>query len=621
MYSRYLGILVFISATAWSQAQQNTDSLDLQQLEEVVVSDSRFKLKRSFSGKTVISLGPEVLERYQGVPVTVLLNRLSGIEIGGSRSRQGEVQGVYARGGRGRQVLVLLDGVRVSDPSSFSQEYDLRFLSTLNIESIEVIKGASSTLYGTNAVTAVINIKTKKSASEQLSGEFLSRLGTNQSSKDQNYQLGSFTHSARASGTLHKLTYAVGVTHDNANGLSSLDTETNEEDPFSRTVTQIRLGYQINDALSLQVYGQESRLRNDYDESFGFTDAPYRFESRQQRAGFMGDFQYASGSLQLNAAYTEYDSENFSAFPSVFNGDNLIADIFNRYAFGERLYTVLGVNYSKDRTYLANKAAFTQADPYMNVVFVTKSGFNLNAGIRLNSHSEYGNQWVYNFNPSYVYRMDKGYLKGFSSYSTSFLTPSLTQLFGEFGANPNLEPETNRTFEVGAELSMQGKFRASLLYFDRKEENAVIFNNGNFQYFNADSSIDVSGLEIEGKWMASETLELSANYTFTERKGDNAIRIPRHKWNVTLGYQLNSRLFTNFNYSFTGKRTDTDFNTFTDVTLERFSVFGLYVSYKLIPNRLKMYFEGENLGNTRFEEVLGFTTRGRNLAFGFQLSL
>ncbi|MBT8320051.1 MAG: TonB-dependent receptor, partial [Eudoraea sp.] len=207
------------------------------------------------------------------------------------------------------------------------------------------------------------------------------------------------------------------------------------------------------------------------------------------------------------------------------------------------------------------------------------------------------------------------------SYSTSFLTPSLTQLFGEFGANPNLEPETNRTFEVGAELSLQGKFRGSLLYFDRKEENAVIFNNSTFQYFNADTAIDVSGVEVEGKWIASEAIELNANYSFTERKGDNAIRIPRHKWNINLGYQINSRLYTNFSYSFTGERRDTDFNTFTVLTLDQFSLYGLYISYKLIPNRLKMYFEGENLGNARFEEVVGFTTRGRNLAFGFQLSL
>ena len=616
-----IGLLTFWCVAYSGFSQQDSDTLQIQQLEEVVVSDSRFELKRENSGKMVISIGPDILERYQGVPVPVLLNQLSGIEIGGSRSRQGEVLGVFARGGRGRQVLVLLDGVRISDPSSFSQEYDLRLLSTLDIESIEIIKGAASTLYGTNAVTAVINIKTKKSAEVGMSGDFLSRIGTNQSAADQKYQLGSFTHAARASGTIDKFTYAVGVTHDYADGLSSLSTDTNEEDLFSRTTTQIRLGYQVSDALSLKVYGQESRFRNDYDESFGFVDAPYRFESRQQRAGLMTQYQYKSGGLQLNAAYTEYDSENFSAFPSVFKGDNLIADLYNRYTFGERLYTVVGLNYSKDRTFLANRAEFTQADPYLNIVFVSQKGFNLNAGTRLNNHSEYGNNWVYNFNPSFVYQLDKGYLKGFATYSSSYLTPSLTQLFGEFGANPELDPETNRTFEIGAEVYLGSKFRGSLLFFDRKEENAVIFNNSTFQFFNADTAIDVTGVEVEGKWTASKNLEFNANYTFTERKGDNAIRIPRHKLNLNVGYQVNPRLYANFSYALTGERTDTDFNTFTDVTLERFTLYGLYVSYKVIPNRLKMFFEGENLGNASFEEVLGFSTRGRNLAFGFQLTL
>ncbi|MDX1314422.1 MAG: TonB-dependent receptor, partial [Eudoraea sp.] len=112
MRSRFLGIIAIVLINVSIHAQQSPDSLEIQELEEVVVSDSRFKLKRSFSGKTVISIGPEVLERFQGVPVPVLLNQLSGIEIGGGRSRQGEVLGVYARGGRGRQVLVLLDGVR-----------------------------------------------------------------------------------------------------------------------------------------------------------------------------------------------------------------------------------------------------------------------------------------------------------------------------------------------------------------------------------------------------------------------------------------------------------------------------------------------------------------------------
>ena len=109
----------------------------------------------------MIRIGSEELSRNRGRSLPELINTKSGIEISGSRGRAGEVLGAFVRGGRGRQLIVLIDGLRVSDPSSFSQEFDLRLLPLDNIASIEIIKGANSTLYGANAATAVINITTK----------------------------------------------------------------------------------------------------------------------------------------------------------------------------------------------------------------------------------------------------------------------------------------------------------------------------------------------------------------------------------------------------------------------------------------------------------------------------
>ncbi|MBT8222781.1 MAG: TonB-dependent receptor plug domain-containing protein [Eudoraea sp.] len=616
----FIGILTVLSVIAPGYSQSKMDTTLIQQLDEVVVSDSRFELTRENSGKTVITIGAEVLERNQGVPIAALLNQFGGIEIGGSRSRQGEILGVFSRGGRGRQVLVLLDGVRVSDPSSFSQEYDLRSLAISNIESIEIIKGAASTLYGTNAATAVINVKTKKSADKSIAATFRAQMGTNQTASDQNYRLANFSNSAQISGTLEAFTYSMAVTNDYANGISSLSTTTMVEDPFSRTQTEVRLGYHPSETFSLTVYGQERRLRNNYDETFGFVDAPNQFVSLQKRAGVSGNLNYPRGNVNLNAAFTEYDSENFSAFPSTFRGDNFIMDVFNRYTIGNKLFTVLGVNYSRDRTIFANTAQTTQLDPYFNLVFVSGKNWNINSGARINVHSEYGSHWVYNLNPSYSWKLNNGHLKGLFSYSTAFIVPSLTQLFGEFGANPELEPETNRSLELGMERVWEDKMRVSLVYFDRREENAVIFNNSSFRYFNADSNINVSGVELEWHWQPSEQLEVNANYTFTERKGDNAIRIPKHKVNLSLGYLFNPKTFASLTYGYTGKRLDTDFNTLTDLRLEPFSLLGVYLSHALIPNRLKIYVLGENVGNADFVEVAGFNTRGRNLSFGFQLS-
>lgn len=602
-------------------AQQDQSKIDVQVLEEVVVTDSRFELRRENSGKTVIRIDSLELRRNQGRSIAEIINQKSGFEIAGSRTRRGEILGIFARGGRGRQVLIIIDGLRVNDPASFSQEYDLRLLSTSQIASIEIIKGAASTLYGANAATAVINITTKNPSSQNIAGEIQSTIGTNQSATDQNYNLAEFNNNANFSGTLDRFTYGVGFAHTYVNGLSSIITEENEEDPTSRYNTDIQLGYRFTNDISLRVYANQSKLRTDYDESFGLIDAPYRFESEQKRIGLSGKWNFKNGELALNSAYSNYASENFSAFPGTFTGRNYVTDLFVKYIIKEKFYTILGLNSVKDQTDFATIEQFTIADPYLNTVYISDFGLNINGGLRMNNHSEYGTHWVYNFNPSYVFTLKNGYLKALGSYATSYITPSLTQLFGEFGANADLEPETNRTIETGLEYQTRGGLRMNLLYFSRKEDNFVFFDNISFQYLNAEDTVDVQGAEFEIDGQALEVLSFSANYTFTERKGDNAIRIPKHKVNASLAYSLSENTLASATYSYTGQRADTDFNSFNDVALDPYSLFGLGISHEVLNNRLRLFFNIENLFNTDFTEVVGFTTRGRNMRFGLSFTL
>lgn len=601
---------------------QQTDSIAVRELDEVVVTDSRFALKRENSGKTVIKIDAEELLQQQGKTVAEIINLKSGLEISGSRGRQGEILGVFARGGRGRQVLVLIDGVRVTDPSSFSQEYDLRLLSAANIESIEIIKGASSTLYGANAATAVINIMTKKASNKAISGQFQSSFGTNQIADDQNFNsLGDYSNNATVSGTLAKFSYSATFSNQYASGISSLSTTGNEEDVYSRVSSNLRLGYQFSENLQVAIYGNQTKLRSDFDESFGFLDAPYRFFTDQLRGGLATDFNYKGGSLHLNAALSSYDSESVSAFPNTFTAQNFVVDIYNKYTLDDKLYTILGLNYVEDKADFEATQSFTLTDPYMNIVYVSDFGLNLNAGARVNNHSEYGSNWVYNLNPSYRFSTKSGYFKLFGSYATSFITPSLTQLFGVFGPNPELEPEENRTIEGGFEYAIDKGLRISGLYFNRMETKAVIFDNNAFQYFNSDGEIEAQGAEVEFNWKPKETLQFSANYTFTERQGDNAIRIPKHKLNALLGYRICNATFVSLGYQYTGQRIDTDFATFSDVQLDSFSLVDLYMTHELISERLKVFVNVTNIFNEEYVEVLGFNTRGRNIRLGLNLSL
>ncbi|WP_073177073.1 TonB-dependent receptor plug domain-containing protein [Flagellimonas flava] len=609
---------VFAGQGLFAQQTQQ-DSLEIQQLDEVVVSDSRFALKRENSGKTVIKITAEELERNQGRTVGELINTKSGIEITGSRGRDGSVFGVFARGGRGRQALVIIDGVRVSDPASFSQEYDIRLLSTANIESIEIIKGAASTLYGTNAATAVILITTKKESSDKITGNFQSTIGTNQNQDDQNYNLGSFANGASISGTLEKFSYGVDFSNRYSSGLSAAVTPQNEEDVFSHFATNIKLGYQFSENFELSVYGNQTKFNTEFDAALA--EAPNRAKVSQERVGLSTSIVYGKGSVHLNAAYTDYLNESVSTFgESTSDGKNLVLDVYNKYVIADKWHTILGVNYLKDEAVFTNEADFTILDPYANVVYVSDFGFNLNTGARLNTHSEYGNQFVYNVNPSYSISTENGYIKLLGSYATSYITPNLIQLFGDFGANPDLEPEENRTLEGGVEYYISNKLRLSSLYFNRNEKNTIGFDQ-NFTSINVADEIDASGVEVEASWNPSNVFSLDANYTFTERKGDNAIRIPKHKVNLALGYQVCETTNLSLTYAYTGQRVDTDFTTFSDVSLEAFSLVGLYVEHQLIPQKLKIFLNGTNLLNEDFVEVIGFTTRGRNISAGFNLNL
>ncbi|WP_088342398.1 TonB-dependent receptor plug domain-containing protein [Robiginitalea sediminis] len=615
-----LAVGALLLAVAPSLAQTGPDSTVVTQLDEVVLTDTRLPLPRAQSGKAVIRLDAKALEAYQGGSVADVLNRQSGFEIGGGRGRPGEVLGVYARGGRGRQVLVLIDGVRVTDPSSFSQEYDLRLLALDQVASIEILKGASSTLYGTNAAAAVIDIRTRKPSEKALEGQVRLSAGTQGSAEDRLVTFGRYTAHVGAGGRSGAFHYQANVSYQLSNGLSSLDTDENEKDPYRNLGFNTRVGWDLSEKTEIGIFADRTRVVADYDDAFNGLDAPFEFQTDQERLGVR--FRHSAAALKLEGhmAYAAYSSENRSDFPSAFSGGNWTGELLARRSLGENTTLLGGIGFNRDRADLQQPESFTFVDPFINLVWQGPGGLNLSGGARLNLHSEYGTKGVYQLNPSWRKTTDTGYLKVFASWSTAYITPTLNQLFGAFGANPDLEPETNRTLEFGLEGRRLESLRWTLLYFNREETGAVIFDNAQSLYFNAADPIRVSGVEAEVRFRAAKGWWLTGNYTFTERKGDAAIRIPKHKFNAGLEARLGERWEGLLTYSFTGARPDTDFSTFTPVELEAFSLVDLRISHQVIPDRLRAFLALGNLFNTEFTEVLGFQAPGRTVQTGLSLN-
>lgn len=587
------------------------------QLDEVVITDSRFELKRENSGKTVIKISKKDIENNQGRSISELINTKSGIEINGTRGAEGQNLGTFIRGGNNRQVLVLIDGIQVNDPSIVANDFDLRLLDLNTVESIEIIKGAASTLYGNAAATAVINITTRKASKKAVSGSFLSVVGTNQTQDDLNYYGSSFTNNVSVNGSLNRFTYVASFGNRFADGLSAAKSDNPEKDVFSRYNTNIKLGYEISDAFDITAFASYNKFKTDIDgnppPSYAFADTDDKYISEQSRFGIAPKFDYGKGSIQVNAAFSKINRETISAYGSTNEAESVVFDAFNKYVFNKMFYTIVGVNYGDYKSLFASEESFTNTDPYLNVVYVSDFGLNMNAGTRLNNHSEYGSHLVYSLNPSYYIPIKEGYTKILGSYATSFIAPNLSQLFGYYGANPDLEPEENVTIEGGLEFSNGKGFRVNGVYFNRKEENTIVYTTG---YENATTDATVHGFELETQVNLIKDLSFNANYTFTELKDGVRLRVPKHKANAGLGYNFSKRAFASVNYQFVGSRMDLG-----AVELESFSLVDLYFSQKLIENKLKLFVSLTNIFNEDYFEISGYTTKGRNVSLGLNINL
>ncbi len=618
----YVGALLTTVLVNAQQLDPDTnrgkDSTKVEQLGEVVLTDSRFSLKRENSGKTIIKINAATLEKNQGQSVAQIINAQSGIEINGSRSNGGQNLSYIIRGGNNMQVLVLIDGIQVSDPSQVASDYDLRLLDVNQIESIEIVKGAASTLYGNAAATAVINITTKKASKEAISAVFTSSIGTNKSADDSNRNIADFNNSIAISGTSNKLSYNASFGHQYLDGTSAVADGT-EHDAFSRTNAIAKIIYKATANFSIAAFVNHDRFTADFDNSFPIADADFSTTSKQYRVGVSPKLSYTNGSFTANVAYNNIKRDIRSSFPNKFESESFIVDAFNKYTFNSQFYTIVGVNYIDNETDFNENSSSNSVDPYANVVWVSDFGLNINAGARFNNHSEYGSNVIYNLNPSYTYKFETNYIKLLGSYSTSFIAPNLSQLFGPFGANLDLDPETNITLEAGAELKLADKLRISTVYFNRTEEGFIDF--GADGYFNVTDDFILNGVEVELSATLIKNLQLNLNYTFTEKKDAVALRIPKHKANASLGYTFSEKTFVGLNYQYVDDRTDNDFATFpaTPVVLESFSLIDVLFNTDIISNRLKLSVSVRNVLNEEYTEVLGFTTLGRNYRVGLKL--
>lgn len=643
-------ISAFFALVSTCVLAQEQDSLSINPLKEVVISDTKFALKKEKSGKVIEVITAEDLAKKSGQSLATVLSQVAGVEINGNQSANGKNLGYYIRGGKNRQVLIMIDGIPVTDASGINIEYDLRLLPVEQVERIELMKGAASTLYGTGAATGVINITLKKSAKKEIQGNAYVNIGSNNTSENKKYNGQDFNQGISVNGEVKKVNYFAGFNSTETSGMSQIAEPVGtkyEEDRFSRQNAIAKLGFKATEKLTLDFFGNYDKIKNGYDFAFdntGFNDTDVNeTTSEQVRFGFSPKYKYNKGEFVLNSGFTkikrdynELNSWTNTTDYSLYESRSVVLDGFNKYNFNNEFALIVGANYQfhdmLSQTPFAtieNEAAkFNILDGYTTLVYNSSFGLNVNAGARLNTHSQYGSNLVYNFNPSYNFKTSFP-LKVLASYSTAFITPSLYQLYSEYG-NTDLTPEENETIEAGFETELWNKkIKLSAVGFYRDQNDAIDFfyNPDTFEayYVNVDGKSKAKGVETTVSVALTEKVSLNGNYTFTQVDKALDRLIPKHKANASIDFQPTKRTLFNLNYQYFNARNDAFYNgtTFTVDTIQlgSYQLLNALAKYELIQNRLTVFGTVTNIFNEEFVENAGYSTRGRNFKLGVNIVL
>ncbi|MBK7882920.1 MAG: TonB-dependent receptor [Chitinophagaceae bacterium] len=616
-----------------SQLYAQQDSA--KKLEEIVVTATKQPIKQSQTGKVITVITKEQIEKSTGKTVGQLLNEQVGLTINGALNNIGSPQSVFLRGATTGRTLVLLDGVPAYDPSLINNEFDLNLLSLNNIESIEICRGAQSTLYGSDAVAGVINIITTKS---DVKKPFNAKASASAGS------FGVFRGNAQVFGKIDKLTYSARYAKLTTRGFSAAFDSTGnnnfDKDKYNGDVINAALQYQVAPSLLFKTFVQQSNYKSAVDDG-GFNDEKdFVIDNKNLMAG--AGFRFNKGDISLTGNYQysditrDYtndstDKPGFVLFSTdKYYGKNQFVEMFANIKLSNNFSLLQGADYrfSNMNGQYSSLTIFDPVNPYVSNIKDTvqsqgsiyaslfyaafEQKLNLELGGRLNVHSRYGSNHTFTFNPSYSINNN---FRVFGSIATGFKAPSLYQLYSSSG-KLDLKPELSTTYELGMQQT-HSKFKNRVVYFNREIKDGIDFNYISFNYFNFVKQM-VKGIELESTAEPVKNFILSFNYTYLHSKETSQSRItfddttytyllrrPKHNLNINAGYQFKNGLYTSVSAKYVSGRFDVGGYQKNDVQLDSYFLLNAYASFTF-KKYIKIFADAQNVTNKQFFDLRGF---------------
>ncbi|NML19509.1 TonB-dependent receptor [Pseudoflavitalea sp. G-6-1-2] len=618
--------LAALMATLHATAQDSTTVR--KQMDEVVVTATKYARKASETGKVITVIDRTVLDRSVGKDLSQLLTEQTGMVVNGATSNPGKDKSIFFRGATSNYTVILINGIPLADPSGTGGAFDLRLIPIDQIERIEILKGAQSTLYGSNAVAGVINIITRngsKNKPAELYG---------------NYAMGSYNTikaNAGMGGGNDKLRYNIGFTHFETKGISeALDTaavKSFDKDGYMQKSVNVNLDGEIIDNLRVKPFFRYAAISGNFDAGSFFDSKTNSYDSKLITAGTQVNYKFNKG--QVTAQYQFDDVDRISG-GYTFRGKAQIAEAFAQYDVHDKVQVLLGfdtrIQQLLDTTAAKKNPEITIYSPYLSFFLKDLNGFYLEAGARLNNHSQFGNHFTYSFNPSYLINKN---VKVFANLASAFRAPSLYELYGFYGSNPELKPEKSYTWEIGTQASLiNNVLETRVVYFNRRIKDVITYINNRNVNLNEQKD---QGLEIEPSINVTKDLNIKLYYSYVDGKVTttqngkdssyyNLVRRPKHAFGATIGYQVTKNLFVSTNVYTYGTRYDLTFGPAPDyaqvmVPLKAYTIWNAYAEYKLVNNRIRIFADLKNITDAKYQEVLGYGTMGTNITAGVAVRL
>ncbi|MBC8200097.1 MAG: TonB-dependent receptor [Desulfobacterales bacterium] len=600
-------VFMFLSLPVPIFAQEEGDVVTM---EETVVTASRLEESLKYSPDSVTIVTGEEIQKKGKKTVIDVLRDVPGVFVKQNGSPGGS-SSIYTRGTNNAHTLIMIDGVRVGDPMATDGKMSIADLSTDNIERIEIVRGAQSVLYGSDAIGGVINIITKKG--EGKPKFYLSSEGGS---------FETFRERAGVSGSNDKVNYAASVSRLDVKRVSRADEDLGniERDYYNDTNISARVDGRISETVGVGFSVRHSESAMDYDDSGTDADKVQDTDITSISTNFNQDiFDWWQHIIKFGITETKREyTKNNGVFDGTYNGTIKLASWQHNFFIGEIDTITAGFDYQEENGdsqspwgNITNKSVNTKSFFVQNKLTPFKA-LSFTLGARHDDHQTFGGEDTYKGALAYLYEKTGTKVRG--SYGTGFRAPSLYQLYSSYG-DPNLKPEESKGYDAGIDQELfDKKVLLSATYFHTKIDDLIDYNSSTSKYYNV-GKVKTEGWETGFSVKPVTWLSFNAHYTYTEAKNEdetdaNNGKYLRYRTQHTGGASLNikplEKLNVNLNAQYVGKRYREKDNS---ESMPAYTLYNLVASYDVM-EWLKIFGRVENLTDKKYQSIYKYGEPG-----------